>query len=132
MEQDILERMTKEKEEREAQVATKDALASKTAYVGTSSDLDKGKGPMIEIPQTSMEQLVKDYLYTLEQIKKKLNRMNSALDTQEVATSQSAEIAQVTTMVENTQPEQTQVEEKPLKKTQISIPVPTIDLTHSE
>ena len=35
-------------------------------------------------------------------------------------------------MVENTQPEQTQVEEKPLKNTNISIHVPTIDLTHSE
>ena len=87
---------------------------------------------MGEIPQTSMEQQVKDYLHTSEQIKQKLNRMTSALDTQEVATSQSTQIAQVTTMVENTQPKQTQVEEKPLNKIKISIPVPTIDLTHSE
>ena len=35
-------------------------------------------------------------------------------------------------MVEKTQPEQTQVEEKTLKKINISIRVPTIDLTNSE
>ena len=35
-------------------------------------------------------------------------------------------------MVENNQPEQTQVEDKPLMKMKTSIPVPTIDLTHSE
>ena len=35
-------------------------------------------------------------------------------------------------MVEKTQPEQTQIEEKPLNKTKISIHVPTIDLNHSE
>ena len=58
--------------------------------------------------------------------------MTSALYTQEVATSHSTEIAQVTTMVEKTQPEQTQVEENPLKKINISIRVPTIDLTNSE
>ena len=35
-------------------------------------------------------------------------------------------------MVEKTQPEQTQVEDKPLMNMKTSIPVPTIDLTHSE
>ena len=79
-----------------------------------------------------MEQQVKDYLQTSEQIKQKLNMMTSALDNQEVATSHSAEIAQVTTVVEKTQPEQNQVEDKTLNKTNISIRVPTIDLTHSE
>ena len=57
--------------------------------------------------------------------------MTSALDTQEVVTYQSAEIAQVTTVVEKTQPEKTQVEDKPLMKMKTSIHVPTIDLTHS-
>ena len=56
MELDILERMAKDREEREARDATKEALASKTASVGTSSDLDKGKSPMGEIPQTYVEQ----------------------------------------------------------------------------
>ena len=46
MELDILERMVKDREEREAQAATKRALATKTTSVGTSSDLDKGKSPM--------------------------------------------------------------------------------------
>ena len=60
MELDILERRIKGMEEREAHAATKEALASKTTSVGTSSDLDKGKSHMGEIPQTSMEQQVKD------------------------------------------------------------------------
>ena len=48
--------------------------------------------------------------------------MTSALDTQEVATSQSLEISQViTNVIENILPEQTQVEENPLKKIDISI-----------
>ena len=66
MELDILERMTKDREEREAQAATKEALVSKTTSVETSSGLDKGKSPMGEIPQTYVEQQVKDYLQTSE------------------------------------------------------------------
>ena len=58
--------------------------------------------------------------------------MTSALDTQEVATSQPTKYSQVTTVVEKTQSEQTQVEEQPSKKLEISIPVSTIDLTHLE
>ena len=50
MELDILERMTKDREEREARATTKEALASKTASVGTNSDLDNGKYLMGEIP----------------------------------------------------------------------------------
>ena len=95
MELDILERMEKDREEREVRATTKESLASKTTYVETISGLDKGKSPMGEIPQTSMEQQVKDYFHTLEKIKQKLNKMSSALDTQEVATSHSPEIAQV-------------------------------------
>ena len=55
MELDILERTAKDTEEREAWAATKEALASKTTSVGTNSDLDKGKDPMGEILQTSVE-----------------------------------------------------------------------------
>ena len=62
MELDILERMEKDREEREARAGTKEALAAKTASMGAISDLDKGKAPMGEIPQTSVEQKVKDYL----------------------------------------------------------------------
>ena len=59
--------------------------------------------------------------------------MNSALDTQEVATSQSPEIAQVVTnVIEKTLPKQTQVEDNPSKKIKISIPISTIDITHLE
>ena len=80
-----------------------------------------------------MEQQVKDYLQTSQQIKQKINIMTSALDTQEVATSQSPEISQVvTSVIEKTLPEQTLVEDNPLKKTEISSFVPTIDLTNSK
>ena len=64
MELDILERMEKDREEKEARAATKEVLASKTTSVGTSSELDKGKYPMGEKPQVSMEQEVRDYLQT--------------------------------------------------------------------
>ena len=50
MELDISERMTKDKEEKEARATTKEAVASKTASVETSSGLDKGKAPMTKIP----------------------------------------------------------------------------------
>ena len=46
MELDILERMTKDKEEKEARAATKEALSSKTASIETILGLDKGKSPM--------------------------------------------------------------------------------------
>ena len=59
----------------------------------TSLEIDKGKGPMEEIPHTFVEQQVKAYLHTSEQVKQKLSRMNSTLDTQEVATSHSAKAA---------------------------------------
>ena len=55
--------------------------------------------------------------------------MTSALDTQEVAASQPAEAAQLTTVVEKTQYEQPQVEENSSKKLKISIPDSTIELT---
>ena len=71
-------------------------------------------------------------MHTPEQIKQTLNRLNSALDTQEVATYQVAEIVQVATVVGKTQPKKNQVEDKPVKKINISIPIPTIDLTHLE
>ena len=66
MELDILERMEKDREETESRIATKESFTSKTALVGTNSDLDKGKAPMGEISQTSMEQQVKDYLQNSE------------------------------------------------------------------
>ena len=46
MELDILETMEKEREEREAQATTKQALVSKNASIETNSGLDKGKSPM--------------------------------------------------------------------------------------
>ena len=61
--------------------------------------------------------------------------MTSALDTQEVTTSQPIEDAQVTTVVENTQSVLAQIEREPLKWLQSlisSVLTSTIDLTHSE
>ena len=61
--------------------------------------------------------------------------MTSALDTQEVATSQPAKVAQVNTGVEKTQSVQAQIENKSIKWLESlisSIPTSTIDLNHSE
>ena len=61
--------------------------------------------------------------------------MTSALYTQEVTTPHPTEAAQVITVVQKSQSEQTQIEEKPfkrLKSSVSSIPTSTIDLTHSE
>ena len=91
MDLDIQEKVIKDRESKEAQAAAKEALATKNTSMETCSDTGKGEGPMEEIPQTSIEQQVKAYLHTSEQIKQKLSRMTSALDTQEIATSQPAE-----------------------------------------
>ena len=107
MELDIQEKVIKDREEREAKASAKEDLASTNASIGTSLDTGKGKSPMEEIPQTFVEQQVKAYLHTLEQIKQRLRKMTSTLDTQEVATSQPTEASQVTTVGENTQSEQT-------------------------
>ena len=69
MEIDIQEKVMKYREEKEAQATTKEALAVKNTSMETSSDTNKGKGPMEEIPQASIEQQVKYYLHTSEQIK---------------------------------------------------------------
>ena len=133
MELDIQEMVIKYREEREAKDATKEALASTNVSIGTSSNTGKGKAPMEYFPKTSVEQQVKAYLHSLEQIKQRLRKMTLALDTQEVATSQPTEAAQVTTVGEKTHSEQTQVEKEPSQKSKItSIPTSTVDLTHSE
>ena len=48
--------MEKDKEEREAQDAIKEDLVSRTTSIKNRSGLDKRKGPMGEVPQTSVEQ----------------------------------------------------------------------------
>ena len=56
MELDIKEKVIKDREEKEAQATSKEALAAKNAPMETSSASDKGKGPMEVIPQASVEQ----------------------------------------------------------------------------
>ena len=87
MDLDIQEKVIRDMEGREAKAKSKEALASTNVSIGTSVDTGKGKYPMEEISQTSVEQQVKAYLHTLEQIKQRLRKMTSALDTQEVSTS---------------------------------------------
>ena len=81
MELDILEKMRKDKEEKEAQ-ATKDSSAT------PSSAIDKGKGPMEDVPQESVAQQVKRLIHASQPFKQKLTQMNFVLDTHEVATTQ--------------------------------------------
>ena len=120
--------MVKDREAKEAQVA-------KDTPIETSSATDKGKGLMGEIPQASIDQQVNSYLHTSEQIKQKLSRMTSALDTQEVTTPQPTKATQVIIVVQKYQSEQTQIEEKHFKNMKAyvsSILTSTIDLTHSK
>ena len=91
MELDILEKVMKDREENEAQAIAKEALAAKNTSMATGSATDKQKDPMEEISQASIEQQFKSYLHTSKHIKQKLSRMNSALDTQEITTSQPVE-----------------------------------------
>ena len=61
--------------------------------------------------------------------------MTSALNTQEITSSQAFEATHVTMVVEKSQYEQSQIEEKLFKKLRVqvsSIPASTIDLTNSE
>ena len=61
--------------------------------------------------------------------------MTSALDTQEIETSQPVGDTQETIVFDKSQSKQTQVEEKPLKESNLqvpSFPSSTIDLTNSE
>ena len=112
MELDIQEKIIRDMEGSEAQAAAKESMEAKNASIETSSYTGKGKTPMEEIPRTSVEQQVKAYLHTLEQIKQTLSKMTSTLDTQEVTTSQPAEDAQVTSVVEKTQSVQEQIEKE--------------------
>ena len=67
MELDILEKMRKYKEEKEAQ-------AAKDSLVTPSSAMDKGKGPMEEIPQVPVAQQVKSLIHTAQHLKKKAGK----------------------------------------------------------
>ena len=74
-------------------------------------------------------------MQTLEQIKQRLNKLTSTLNTQEVATSHPIEDAQATTVNDNIQSVLAQIEQEPLKWIQSlisSTPTSTIELTHSE
>ena len=57
MELDILEKMRKGQEEKEAQAAKDPSLTTRSA-------MDKGKGPMDDVPQTSIAQQVKTLIHT--------------------------------------------------------------------
>ena len=65
MELDILENMRKDKEEKYAQ-ATKDSSMT------PSLAIDKGKGPMEDVPQEFVAQQVKALIHTSQQFKQKL------------------------------------------------------------
>ena len=74
MELDILEKMRKYKEEKEAQAAKYYSLTPSLA-------MDKGKGPMEDVLQASVAQQVKVLIHTSQQFKQKLTNMTSMLDT---------------------------------------------------
>ena len=134
MELNIQENMIRDIEEKEAQEAAKEAQMTKYPFTATSSTIDKGKIPMEDIPQEYVDQRDKALIHTSEKIKQKLTRMASAINSQEIATSQLDEATQVTTIIDKAQYKQTQVEKKPLKESKVqvsSFPASTIYLTNS-
>ena len=64
MELNIQEKVIKDREIKEAKAAAKETRASTNASSKTSSGTGKGKAPIEEFPQTSVEQQVKAYLHT--------------------------------------------------------------------
>ena len=56
MELDIQEKVIRDREGREAKATAKEDLASTNVSIGTNLDIGKGKYPMEEVPQISMEQ----------------------------------------------------------------------------
>ena len=114
MELDILEKMRKGQEEKEAQAAKDPSLT-------TSSAMDKGKGPMENVPQEYVAQHVKTLIHTSQQYKQQLTKMASVLHTQEVKTTQLADNAQVTDTALQAHSDHTMVEEKPFKILNIQV-----------
>ena len=110
MELYIQEKMIRDREEKEAQIVGKEAKAAKDPSIATSSATDKGKIPMGDIPHAYVDQRGKALIHTLEKIKQNLTRMTSALDTQEIGTSQTIEDTQVTVVADKSQSKQNQVE----------------------
>ena len=97
---DIQEKIIRDREEKEAQAAAKEAQAAKHPSIATSSATNKGKIPMEGIPEASIDQQVKTLIHTAKQFKHKLTRMTSTLDTQEIETSQPVADTQVTTFAD--------------------------------
>ena len=84
-------------------IEEKEAQAAKDPSIATSSTTYKGKIPMEGIPEASIDQWVKTLIHTVEQLKQKMTRMTSALDTQEIETSQPVVDTQVTTVADKAQ-----------------------------
>ena len=94
--------MRKGQEEKEAQ-------ADKYPSLTTISTMDKGKGPMEDVPQESIAQQVKTLIHTSQQYKQQLTKMASVLDTEEVRTTQPTDNAQVTATALQAHSDQTMV-----------------------
>ena len=56
MELDIQEKIIRDREEKEAQATTKEDQEAKDSSIATSLATDKGKSPLEDIPQASVDQ----------------------------------------------------------------------------
>ena len=116
MEMDLLEKVRKDREEKEAQ-------ATKVLSIVTYTEGNKGKYPMQYLPQVIVSQQLKVLMHTSQQSKHKLAQVTSVLENQEVATVKPILDMQVTAIVTTIVEEQVSVDVKPLKKknTQVTI-----------
>ena len=125
MELDLLEKVRKGREEKEAQ-------ATKVPSVVTYPDGNKGKSPMEDLSQVNVAQQLKSMMHTSQQSKQKLAHINSVLHSQVVVDAKPAPDIQVTTTVTKVCDEQATTEVKPFKKQKIQMiasQTPTIDLS---
>ena len=112
-----------------------EAQETKEYSVTTSSAMDKGKGAMEDVPQEYVVQQVKTLIHTSQQFKQKLTKMNSMLDTQEIAIAQVVANKQVNATVTSASDDQVMTELKSLTGLKVHVsssPTHTIELTNSD
>ena len=109
MQMDLLEKIRKDKEEKEAQT-------TQVPLVETHPDGDKGKGLMEHIPEAIVAQQVKALMHTSKQSKQKLAIMTCVLDTQEAVAAQTVVDIHVTTSVTQPNDDQEMAAQKQFKR----------------
>ena len=128
MQMDLLEKMRKYREEKEAQ-------AIQVHWVEIHPDGDKGKGLMRDLLEETFSQQMKALMHTSKQSKQKLAMMTSVLDTHAAVAFHIVVDIQVTATVTQPNDDQEMDEHNPFKRLKIQVSLfstPTINLYDSD